>query len=76
MADYTFIVECINERDYDKATKIAQKELEYYGCPEDALEDFGQEKYDYYYNVGYVEVVKNALEKAGIEANYYAKMYD
>ncbi|MBR1851862.1 MAG: hypothetical protein IJ794_01600 [Lachnospiraceae bacterium] len=67
-ADYEYLVELVDEADYDDAVIIAERELDYYGCPEEAPD------YDRYYNAGYVEVVKSALEAASIQANYYVKM--
>lgn len=66
-ADYSYIVECERDDDYEKAVEIAERELTYYGDPENSPD------YDYYYNVGYVEVVREAFNKEGIEATFYTK---
>lgn len=65
MADYEYLVELVDSNDYEKATEIAERELTYYGCPEESPDE------DYYNNVGYGQVVKEALEAEGIEAKYY-----
>lgn len=75
-ADFAYIIECDSESDFDKAMEIAERELGYWCCPEDALEDYGQDLYNYYYNAGYVEVVEDALDGAGIRANYYVNKYE
>lgn len=70
-ADYDYFVRLDDADDMERALDIAERELELYGCPEDAGENF-----DHYYYSGYVEVVSEALSKAGIEAEYYTKMED
>lgn len=75
-ANFAYIIECDSESDLDKAMEIAERELGYWCYPEDALEDCGQEQYDYYFHAGYVEVVEDALDEAGIRANYYVNKYE
>ena len=67
-ADYEYVVEVDYPSDLEKAKEIAQRELDYYGCPEESPDP------DYYFNVGYVEVVETALNKAGIKADFYTKV--
>ena len=69
-ADYVYIVEVDDKDKLEEAKAIAQRELDYYGCPEESLDE------DYYFNVGYVEVVETALNKAGIKAKFYCKKED
>jgi len=70
-ADYEYIVRVENVNDLKKAMEIAETEAMKWGAVSE-LE--GTEDYDYYYNSGYVEVVENALDKAGIEATYFTNM--
>ena len=78
MADYDYIVEVQRLCNYDTAKEIAERELCRWGVTEycedlwDSEEEY-KENADYYYNAGYVEVVANALAKAGIVTNIYVK---
>ena len=72
-ADYEYFIRFENDLTQDIIDEI-EKELEYYGCPEDALEDFGddgKERYEYYFYSGYVEVVTDKLSELGIHSDEY-----
>ena len=77
LADYSYIVECLGEDDYDKAIQIAERELGYWSAPESVYSNFSKEeadeKYNYYMNAGYVEVVKNAIDDAKIPVHFYVR---
>lgn len=66
MAGYDYIVSLEKADDLEEAMEIARKELEAYGCPEEM-----GELEDYYFNSGYIEVVKTMLDNNDIEAEYY-----
>ena len=68
LSDFSFIVECKSEDDYDRATEIAERELRYWCDPETSPEP------DLYRSMGYVEPVRDALEDARIQADYYVRM--
>lgn len=67
MAKYEYLVELERSEDLERAMETADEELYKYGNPEES------DDYDYYYYVGYVEVVQNAFEKVGIKASFYDK---
>ena len=68
MADYEFMVEVERSADLPRAIDVAEQALEYYGDPDESPAP------DYYYNAGYCEVVRDALNKAGINHTIYAKL--
>lgn len=78
LSDFAFIIECESEDDYEKATEIAERELSYWADPESVYSNFSKEeadeKYDYYTNIGYVEVVENAINDAKIPALFYVQL--
>lgn len=65
LANVEFIVECLSEIDYEKATEIANREIGYWCSPEESPDE---EKYR---NAGYVEVVKDALDDERIATKIY-----
>lgn len=69
-ADYRYIVQLENPDQMEKAMEIAEREATMWGGGFDEYEE-DSEEYGYYYNAGYMEVVEDALNKAGIEADYY-----
>lgn len=75
-ADYEYFIRFENDLTQDIIDEI-EKELEYYGCPEDALDspdfdkEYGKQMYDYYSSVGYVEVVTDKLGELGIQDDKY-----
>lgn len=69
-ADYEYIVCVADKENIEKAMEIAEREATRWGGPD--KEELGDD-YDYYYNAGYVEVVKKALENEGIDAYFYTK---
>lgn len=71
MAGYDYIVEVDNADSLEEAMEIAEKELEAYGHPEE-MGDLEE----YYFNSGYVEVVKVMLDNNDIEATYYGNIYE
>lgn len=70
-ADYRYIVQLENPDQMDKAMEIAEREASRWGggFSEEFEED--SDEYSYYHNAGYLEVVEDALNKAGIEADFY-----
>ena len=68
-ADYDYYIQLKNADDIPKAMEIAETELTLWGGGYDELTD--PYLYDYYYYSGYVEVVLNAFEKAGIEIRHW-----
>ena len=65
MASFAYIVELVSDDRFEEAIQIAERELGYWCDPESSTNA------SYYEGIGYVEVVENALEGAGISANYY-----
>ena len=81
MADYDYIVE-VQVGDYETAKAIANRELCRWGTTSEYWEDLwdSEEEYndnvDYYFSAGYVEVVADALTKAGIMYEIFVKWGD
>lgn len=73
MADYEYIVRLVCPDDLERAMEIAEREATKWGTLSE-LE--GTDEYDYYYNSGYVEIVKEALDEEGIEATYFTNCYE
>ena len=75
-ADYEYFIRFDNELTQEIIDEI-EKELEYYGCPEDTIDstdfdkEYGKQMYDYYSSVGYVEVVTDKLDELGIHDDEY-----
>ena len=65
-ADFAYVVECLSESDFEKATEIAERELTNW-C------QAPNEDSSYWYK-GFVEVVQDALNEEGIQANYYVNI--
>lgn len=70
LSDVWFVVEVNVPSMTEEAKEIANREIEYWLDPEESPDP------DYYRESGYVEVVKNALLKQGIPADYYVKEDD
>ena len=68
-ADYDYYIQLKNADDIPTAMEIAETELALWGGGYDELAD--SNLYDYYYYSGYVEIVLNAFEKAGIEIKHW-----
>lgn len=68
-ADYDYYIQLKNADDIPTAMEIAETELALWGGGYDELAD--SNLYDYYYYSGYVEIVLNAFEKAGIEIRHW-----
>ena len=73
MADYEYYVRLEEASELDKAMRIADEELSKWGAPDE--KELGDD-YAHYYNAGYVEIVQEALEREGIEADYFVLMED
>lgn len=67
LSNVVFIVECLSEDDYDKATEIADREIGYWCLPEESPDE------ERYANAGYIEVVEDALNDERIPVNIYTK---
>lgn len=67
-AGFEYLVEVSEEENVQRAMEIAREQLKVWCSCEN--ED------DPRYNMGFVEVVKVALDEAGIEAKYYANAYE
>ena len=65
MGDVCFLVEVAVESMVEEAKEIADREIGYWLNPEESPNP------DYYENAGYVAVVRDALMKKNIYADYY-----
>ena len=65
-AGYDYDVKVMDSADLEKAMDIAERELMYYGCPEESPDE------SYYFCSGYWEVVGDALIENGIAAKLIA----
>ena len=72
-ADYEYIVKLEKAEQLETAMEIAEREATLWGggYEEEFAED--SDKYNYYHNAGYVEVVENALRETGIDMDYFSK---
>lgn len=69
-ADYEYFIRFENEDDFrQEVIDWIDKELELYGCPEDA-----GSREPYYFNAGYVEVITDMLDGYGIEYTVFTEM--
>ena len=72
-ADYEYIIRVLYTEDLYRAMEIAEREATKWGAVSE-LE--GTDEYDHYYNSGYVEIVKEALDEESIEATYFTNCYE
>ena len=71
-ADYEYFIRFENEKDFtQEIIDCVDRELGYYGDPESTG---NEEEYEYYFNIGYVEVVTNMLDGYGIEYKVFTEM--
>jgi len=70
LSNFSFVVVLLNSDDYDKATKIAERELTRW-CNPTKQEELSEDEKSYYENAGYIEVVEDAFIKEGINAEFY-----